>query len=153
EVGGEPIAARIHRFALDGEHRAPLCEREAMPQRISSACLTPLRAAGPPAASRSNCRSPARPPPAPRRSAARSRSATGPPSGSWCGRTPGDVPERNTPRRGAAWAASRLEVILAHACMVRNFLEHADEVQEDEEMLEVHRLIFSDFRNDAPTGQ
>ena len=43
-------------------------------------------------------------------------------------------------------AMQRLNVVLAHAWMVRNFLKHADEVQEDEEMLEVHRMIFDYIR-------
>ena len=34
--------------------------------------------------------------------------------------------------------------------MVRNFLKHADEVQEDEEMLEVHRMIFDYCRAVQP---
>ena len=39
-------------------------------------------------------------------------------------------------------AMERINLVLAHAWMVRNFLKHADEVQEDEEMLDVHRMIF-----------
>ena len=39
-------------------------------------------------------------------------------------------------------AMDRINLILAHAWMVRQFLKHADEVQEDEEMLDVHRMIF-----------
>src|ERR1019366_3405809 len=39
-------------------------------------------------------------------------------------------------------AMERINLILAHAWMVRQFLKHADEVQEDEEMLDVHRMIF-----------
>ena len=39
-------------------------------------------------------------------------------------------------------AMDRLNVVLAHAWMVRNFLKHADEVQDDEEMLDVHRTVF-----------
>lgn len=45
-----------------------------------------------------------------------------------------------------AEAMERINVILAHAWMVRNFLKHADEVQENEEMLEVHRMIFDYIR-------
>ena len=42
----------------------------------------------------------------------------------------------------AEQAMERINLILAHAWMVRQFLKHADEVQEDEEMLDVHRMIF-----------
>jgi hypothetical protein len=47
----------------------------------------------------------------------------------------------------------RLNTILAHAWMVRNFLKHAEEVQEDEEMLEVHRMIFDFIRAVEPSYQ
>lgn len=50
-------------------------------------------------------------------------------------------------------AMERLNVVLAHAWMVRNFLKHADEVQDDEEMLEVHRLIFDYIRAVEPSYQ
>jgi hypothetical protein len=50
-------------------------------------------------------------------------------------------------------AMERLNTILAHAWMVRNFLKHADEVQEDEEMLEVHRMIFDYIRAVEPSYQ
>jgi len=50
-------------------------------------------------------------------------------------------------------AMERLNVIMAHAWMVRNFLKHADEVQEDEEMLEVHRMIFDFIRAAEPSYQ
>ena len=39
-------------------------------------------------------------------------------------------------------AMERINLILAHAWMVRQFLKHADEVQDNEEMLDVHRMIF-----------
>ena len=48
-------------------------------------------------------------------------------------------------------AVERLNVILAHAWMVRNFLKHADEVQEDEAMLEVHRTLFDAIRAVEPS--
>jgi hypothetical protein len=48
-------------------------------------------------------------------------------------------------------AVERLNVVLAHAWMVRNFLKHADEAQEDEEMLEVHRMIFDTIRAVEPS--
>jgi len=50
-------------------------------------------------------------------------------------------------------AVERLNVILAHAWMVRNFLKHADEVQDDEEMLEVHRMIFDYIRAVEPSHE
>jgi hypothetical protein len=50
-------------------------------------------------------------------------------------------------------AMERLNIILAHAWMVRNFLKHAEEVQEDEEMLEVHRMIFDYIRATEPSFQ
>jgi hypothetical protein len=43
-------------------------------------------------------------------------------------------------------AMERIYKILAHAWMVRNFLKHADEIQEDEEMLAVPRMIFDYIR-------
>ena len=39
-------------------------------------------------------------------------------------------------------AMERLNTVLAHAWMVRTFLKHSEEIQDDEEMLEVHRMIF-----------
>ena len=48
-------------------------------------------------------------------------------------------------------AMQRLNTILAHAWMVRNFLKHADEAQEDEEMLEVHRVVFDVIRAVEPS--
>jgi hypothetical protein len=50
-------------------------------------------------------------------------------------------------------AVQRLNVVLAHAWMVRNFLKHADEVQEDEAILEVHRMIFDYIRAVEPAFQ
>lgn len=52
-----------------------------------------------------------------------------------------------------AEAVERLNIILAHAWMVRNFLKHADEVQDDEEMLDVHRMIFDYIRAVEPSYQ
>jgi hypothetical protein len=37
--------------------------------------------------------------------------------------------------------------------MVRQFLKHADEVQDDEDMLEVHRMIFDYLRAVEPSYQ
>jgi len=53
----------------------------------------------------------------------------------------------------AVEAMERLNLVLAHAWMVRNFVKHADEVQEDEEMLEVHRAIFDYLRAVEPSYQ
>ncbi len=50
-------------------------------------------------------------------------------------------------------AVRRLNTVLAHAWMVRNFLKHADEVQDDEEMLDVHRTIFDFIRAVEPSSQ
>ena len=47
----------------------------------------------------------------------------------------------------------RLNVVMAHAWMVRNFLKHADEVQDDPEMLGVHRMIFDFIRAAEPSYQ
>jgi hypothetical protein len=48
-------------------------------------------------------------------------------------------------------AMERIDVVMAHAWMVRNFLKHADEVQEDEGMLDVHRAIFDFIRAAEPS--
>ena len=45
----------------------------------------------------------------------------------------------------------RINVILAHAWMVRAFLKHADEIQEDAQMLDVHRMIFDYTRAVQPS--
>src|SRR5216684_3976062 len=50
-------------------------------------------------------------------------------------------------------AMERINLILAHAWMVRQFLKHADEVQNDEEMLDVHRMIFDYSRAVEPSLQ
>jgi hypothetical protein len=50
-------------------------------------------------------------------------------------------------------AMERVNVVMAHAWMVRNFLKHADEVQEDEGMLDVHRTIFDFIRAAEPSAQ
>jgi hypothetical protein len=47
-------------------------------------------------------------------------------------------------------AVERLNVILAHAWMVRTFLKHADEIQDDEELLEVPRTLFDYTRAVEP---
>lgn len=50
-------------------------------------------------------------------------------------------------------AMERVNAVLSHAWMVRAFLKHADEVQEDEELLEVHRTIFDYIRALEPSYQ
>jgi hypothetical protein len=50
-------------------------------------------------------------------------------------------------------AMPRLNVVMAHAWMVRNFLKHAVEIQDDEDMLEVHRIIFDYIRALEPSFQ
>ena len=50
-------------------------------------------------------------------------------------------------------AMERLNVVMAHAWMVRNFLKHAEEVQDDPEMLDVHRMIFDFIRAAEPSYQ
>lgn len=50
-------------------------------------------------------------------------------------------------------AVARAELILAHAWMVRTFLKHAEEIQEDEEFLDVHRTIFDVCRAVEPAKQ
>src|SRR5438132_14322230 len=46
-----------------------------------------------------------------------------------------------------------VNLVLAHAWMVRTFLKHADEIQEDEELLEVPRMIFDYTRAVEPSYQ
>lgn len=50
-------------------------------------------------------------------------------------------------------AAERLNVLFAHAWMVRTFLKHAEEVQDDEELLDVHRTIFDYVRATEPARE
>ncbi len=50
-------------------------------------------------------------------------------------------------------AVARLNVVLAHAWMVRTYLKHADEVQDDEELLDVPRTIFDYCRAVEPAHQ
>lgn len=50
-------------------------------------------------------------------------------------------------------AMQRINTVLAHAWMVRAFLKHAEEVQDDEEMLDVHRMIFDYIRAVEPSYQ
>ena len=50
-------------------------------------------------------------------------------------------------------AVQRLNIVLAHAWMVRTFLKHADEIQDDEELLDVPRTIFDYVRAVEPAWQ
>ena len=50
-------------------------------------------------------------------------------------------------------AMEDLNTTLAHAWMVRTFLKHADEIQEDEELLETPRTIFDYSRALEPSYQ
>jgi hypothetical protein len=52
-----------------------------------------------------------------------------------------------------AQAMERINTILAHAWMVRTFLKHAEEIQEDAEMLEVPRMIFDYCRAVEPSRE
>lgn len=47
----------------------------------------------------------------------------------------------------------RLNTIFAHLWMVRTFLKHADEIQDDEDMLEVPRTLFDYIRATEPAHQ
>jgi hypothetical protein len=50
-------------------------------------------------------------------------------------------------------AVERLQGVLAHLWMVRTFLKHADEIQEDEELLAVPRMLFDYVRAVEPAAQ
>ena len=50
-------------------------------------------------------------------------------------------------------AVARLNTVLAHAWMVRTFLKHADEIQENEEMLDVPRTLYDSIRAVEPAFQ
>ena len=52
-----------------------------------------------------------------------------------------------------AEAVERCNVLLAHLWMVRTFLKHADEIQEDEELLDVPRTVFDFIRMVEPSYQ
>jgi hypothetical protein len=49
-----------------------------------------------------------------------------------------------------AEAVQRLNVLLAHLWMVRTYLKHADEVVNDEELIEVPRLLYDSIRAVEP---
>ncbi len=50
-------------------------------------------------------------------------------------------------------AVPRLYTVLAHAWMVRTFLKHADEIQDDADMLEVPRTLFDCIRAVEPARE
>jgi hypothetical protein len=50
-------------------------------------------------------------------------------------------------------AVERLQGILAHLWMVRTFLKHAEEIQDDEELLDVPRTLFDYIRATEPAAQ
>jgi hypothetical protein len=50
-------------------------------------------------------------------------------------------------------AAGRLQGVLAHLWMVRTFLKHAEEIQDDEDFLAVPRTVFDYVRAAEPAGQ
>jgi hypothetical protein len=50
-------------------------------------------------------------------------------------------------------AVARLEVVLAHLWMVRTFLKHAEEIQDDEELLDVPRTLFDSIRAVEPARE
>ena len=47
-------------------------------------------------------------------------------------------------------AIERFDILLAHLWMVRTFLKHAPEVEEDSELLEVPRTLFDSIRAVEP---
>ena len=49
-----------------------------------------------------------------------------------------------------AEAVDRLNVLLAHLWMVRTYLKHADEVVNDEELVEIPRLLYDSIRAVEP---
>ena len=47
-------------------------------------------------------------------------------------------------------AVARLNTVLAHAWMIRTFLKHADEIQQNEDMLDVPRTLYDSIRAVEP---
>jgi hypothetical protein len=47
-------------------------------------------------------------------------------------------------------AVERLNAVLAHLWMIRTFLKHADEVTEDDQLIEVPRLLYDSIRAVEP---
>ncbi|QEL20289.1 hypothetical protein [Limnoglobus roseus] len=50
-------------------------------------------------------------------------------------------------------AVARLNAVLAHAWMIRTFLKHADEIQDNAEMLDVPRTLYDTVRAVEPAHQ
>ena len=50
-------------------------------------------------------------------------------------------------------AVERLTIIFAHAWMVRRFLKHAEEIEDDVDMLKVHRMIYDYIRATEPSRE
>jgi hypothetical protein len=50
-----------------------------------------------------------------------------------------------------AEAVGRLDAVMAHLWMVRTFLKHAEEIQEDADMLDVPRTVFDYVRAVEPS--
>jgi hypothetical protein len=50
-------------------------------------------------------------------------------------------------------AVERLNTMLAHLWMVRTFLKHAEEIQEDAELMEVPRTLFDSIRATEPARE
>lgn len=50
-------------------------------------------------------------------------------------------------------AVNRLQGELAHLWMVRTFLKHAEEIQDDEDLLDVPRTLFDCIRATEPAAQ
>jgi len=50
-------------------------------------------------------------------------------------------------------AVARLDTILAHLWMVRTFLKHAEEIQENDELLDVPRTLFDCIRAVEPAKE
>src|SRR5262249_44461533 len=50
-------------------------------------------------------------------------------------------------------AVTRLNTVLAHAWMIRTFLKHADEIQENEDMLDVPRTLYDSIRAVEPARE
>ena len=53
----------------------------------------------------------------------------------------------------SAEAVERLNAELAHLWMIRTFLKHADEIQEDEALLDVPRTLYDSIRAVEPAFQ
>ncbi len=47
-------------------------------------------------------------------------------------------------------AVRQLNYVLAHAWMIRTYLKHADEIQDDEQLIEVPRMLYDSIRAVEP---